>query len=729
MANTARIDDLKKKFDENPRRYFAPLANEYRKAGDPDQAIAICREFLPQQPGHMSGHIVYGQALYDAQQLDEAKLVFDTALTLDPENLIALRYLGDIARGLGDVASARLWYQRVLDADPRNDEIAALLTELVDTRQAMPSESPLTGPTGTVVMPSVSLEGLTGSAPPETEAAEPPVEVPAAEPVEATLDAVGGPAPEVAAPEAVATSEAAVLATEPPPVPPVTPVESVEAVTAGAPEEPPEASAPPAEELLDLDDLDLAVADSSEPWADTLRPSLETTGFAVERAGDGLLMPTVDAAGESPPEDTSSEPDSEREALGDEFPPVELDLATPVPTPPSAPTIDPFATETMAELYRSQGHHDEALRVYRQLLAQRPDDAGLQAKVAELESAVLAEQSTTPPAQEVPDLDTSSFTFESGSQGGEAQLAARADSGASDAHDLVIEPPPGLVTGEQPGGPVLEGAPEPEPEGQEASAESESHPVQEAEAQPASGPSIREFLVALGNHVLGGGGGGGESAVGPEPADADEQGRDDARGGGDQLEVHEFFVEETVAVVESDPVDSSQTVESEWGESDVGEMELAVETQGAAAEPAEGTSGVAESGAEPREPEHASSGGTIDLMFDPASVSDEDQAAAEGLAGAYGATPEAIEPPPTPMEGAPARRATEELSLDSVFRDQRSPASLSEPRGFSFDKFFANPTPAMGSSIMETPPLGQPSESADDDIEQFNSWLDGLKKR
>ena len=64
MANSARIDELKKKFDENPRRYFAPLANEYRKAGDPDQAIAICREFLPQQPGHMSGHIVYGQALF-----------------------------------------------------------------------------------------------------------------------------------------------------------------------------------------------------------------------------------------------------------------------------------------------------------------------------------------------------------------------------------------------------------------------------------------------------------------------------------------------------------------------------------------------------------------------------------------------------------------------------------------------------------------------------------------
>ena len=112
MASSARIDELRKKFEENPRRYFAPLANEYRKAGDVDQAISICREYLPQQPGHMSGHIVFGQALYEARQFEEAKTVFETALSLDPENLIALRHLGDIALIIGDTDSARGWYRR-----------------------------------------------------------------------------------------------------------------------------------------------------------------------------------------------------------------------------------------------------------------------------------------------------------------------------------------------------------------------------------------------------------------------------------------------------------------------------------------------------------------------------------------------------------------------------------------------------------------------------------------
>src|SRR5207247_2481414 len=140
MVNSARIDELRKKFDENPRRYFAPLANEYRKAGDLEQAIFICQEYLPQQPGHMSGHIVYGQALYEAKRHDEARAVFETALSLDPENLIALRHLGDIAREQGDASAATTWYKRVLEADPRNEEIAQLLATIGPA--SAPAEAP-----------------------------------------------------------------------------------------------------------------------------------------------------------------------------------------------------------------------------------------------------------------------------------------------------------------------------------------------------------------------------------------------------------------------------------------------------------------------------------------------------------------------------------------------------------------------------------------------------------
>jgi tetratricopeptide (TPR) repeat protein len=165
MQGSTRIDELRQKFHENPRRYFAPLANEYRKAGDPEQAIAICRAHLAQQPGHMSGHVVYGQALYDAKRIEEARVVFEKALSLDPDNAIVLRQLGDIARQKGETSEAKHWYSRALDADPQDSEVAAYIAELTE--------------------PDTETTPYAGATEPVDEAAatEPVDETPAAEPV------------------------------------------------------------------------------------------------------------------------------------------------------------------------------------------------------------------------------------------------------------------------------------------------------------------------------------------------------------------------------------------------------------------------------------------------------------------------------------------------------------------------------------------------------------------
>lgn len=178
MSTAPRIDELRKKFDENPRRYFAPLANELRKAGDLEQAIALCREHLPKQPGHMSGHIVFGQALFEHGDLEEARGVFEQALALDPENLIALRHLGDIARRQGDAPSARRWYERVLEADPRNDDIAAQLATLAATPTPPASATPQAGVPFTIPAPSltpISLTPIDSAVVPSTPAVPTPV--------------------------------------------------------------------------------------------------------------------------------------------------------------------------------------------------------------------------------------------------------------------------------------------------------------------------------------------------------------------------------------------------------------------------------------------------------------------------------------------------------------------------------------------------------------------------
>lgn len=140
MADPGRLDELKRKVEENPKRYFAALANEYRKAGDPELAIELCRTYLTQQPTHMSGCIVYGQALHDAGHTAESAAVFEQALTIDPENLIALRDLGDISRDAGDKVAAIRWYDKVLELDPRNEEIAAYVTSLANAGSEAPPE-------------------------------------------------------------------------------------------------------------------------------------------------------------------------------------------------------------------------------------------------------------------------------------------------------------------------------------------------------------------------------------------------------------------------------------------------------------------------------------------------------------------------------------------------------------------------------------------------------------
>jgi len=375
MVSSARIDELRKKFDENPRRYFAPLANEYRKGGDLEQAIFICQEYLPQQPGHMSGHIVYGQALFELGRHEDAKAVFETALSLDPENLIALRHLGDIARAAADLPTAHAWYQRVLEADPRNEEIAAILTELASMPMAPPPPVAAPESTSTADVPVSSTAPTPLSTPALREAA-----------AESELGSTAGPALDAVEPL--------------PSAPAAEPFGQIEQSGSASPIQ---ASAPsPAdEELLDLDDFDLggAPGPSTDLGETPPEPHIErATDIELGLPDDGMSSPTfteqaaeipslpglenfesgvgmAGAAGVAPTETDSffDLPTGEREILPSES----------AAEPPA--TGGEFATETMAELYLQQGHLESALAIYRTLVAQRPSDEALRARMSEVE--------------------------------------------------------------------------------------------------------------------------------------------------------------------------------------------------------------------------------------------------------------------------------------------------------------------------------------------------------
>jgi hypothetical protein len=68
-----------------------------------------------------------------------------------------------------------------------------------------------------------------------------------------------------------------------------------------------------------------------------------------------------------------------------------------------------------------------------------------------------------------------------------------------------------------------------------------------------------------------------------------------------------------------------------------------------------------------------------------------------------------------------------ELSLDHVFR-HATPAAGNQSHGsFSFDQFFSQQA-QQDVSARDAEPSADESAGLSDDIQQFNAWLEGLKK-
>lgn len=120
---------------------------------------------------------------------------------------------------------------------------------------------------------------------------------------------------------------------------------------------------------------------------------------------------------------------------------------------------------------------------------------------------------------------------------------------------------------------------------------------------------------------------------------------------------------------------------------------------------------------------------TLDALFRGAEVAGDDERAAATLARAFPAPDSGAE---ASIPGRPTHEAATELSLDHVFRENNSRGAGGRTRSdFSFDQFFsesAGGDDAAGGSATTNAPAMDEAPSADD-IEQFNSWLEALKKK
>ncbi|MEX2270852.1 MAG: tetratricopeptide repeat protein, partial [Vicinamibacterales bacterium] len=80
---------------------FGALAEEYRRAGRLDEAVAACRAGLERHPAYLSARVTLGRALQQLERVDEARTEFEYVLSIAPDNLAAIRALAE----LGDPAA------------------------------------------------------------------------------------------------------------------------------------------------------------------------------------------------------------------------------------------------------------------------------------------------------------------------------------------------------------------------------------------------------------------------------------------------------------------------------------------------------------------------------------------------------------------------------------------------------------------------------------------------
>src|SRR6187551_2752829 len=91
---------------------FAAVAERFRRAGDLDRAIDLCREGLQRFPHLLSARVTLGWALLDKGAFAEAQTELQQVLKRAPDNLAAIRGLAELHDRMdGADGGVESWHQ------------------------------------------------------------------------------------------------------------------------------------------------------------------------------------------------------------------------------------------------------------------------------------------------------------------------------------------------------------------------------------------------------------------------------------------------------------------------------------------------------------------------------------------------------------------------------------------------------------------------------------------
>ncbi len=98
--------------------YWPALAVRYFSEGKYSRVVELCREHLEEESIPVAARLVYARALWHGDRAESSTEQLYAVLARDPDNLVALKYLGDIKFAENDEHGAISHYKRILEIDP-----------------------------------------------------------------------------------------------------------------------------------------------------------------------------------------------------------------------------------------------------------------------------------------------------------------------------------------------------------------------------------------------------------------------------------------------------------------------------------------------------------------------------------------------------------------------------------------------------------------------------------
>lgn len=131
MLENPRIEELRRRVQKDPSSIaFAQLGEEYRRAGNFDEAIATCRTGLSRHPDYLSARVTLGRALIETNQLEAAETELSVVLKSAPDNLAALRGMADIFHRRDELPKALTFYRQALTLAQNDPELEQTVNDI-----------------------------------------------------------------------------------------------------------------------------------------------------------------------------------------------------------------------------------------------------------------------------------------------------------------------------------------------------------------------------------------------------------------------------------------------------------------------------------------------------------------------------------------------------------------------------------------------------------------------